>query len=66
MEVNDESGLVLYLIHHSAFITHHFRRPFYTQNELFDSPPTLCYHHADFVPDAKTRYQTLPPKSFFR
>jgi hypothetical protein len=35
---------------------HHFRRPFYTQNELFDSPPTLCYHHADSLPDAKTRY----------
>ena len=42
-----KAGVVLFSIHHSAFITHHFRLAFYTQNELFDSPPTLCYHHAD-------------------
>jgi hypothetical protein len=36
-----------YLIHQPAFIIHHFRRSFYTQSVLFDSPPTLCYHHAD-------------------
>lgn len=52
--VNDESGVVLYLIHHSAFTIHHFRSAFYTQKVLFDTPQTLCYHHAD--PKNKTRH----------
>jgi len=62
MEVNDKSGLVLYLIHHSAFITHHFRRLFYTQRVLFDSPPTLCYHHADPEPDIKNSFTNSSPE----
>ena len=49
----------LWIIHHSSFITHHFRRPFYTQSELFDSPPTLCYHRGRPKPDTQNRFQTL-------
>jgi len=32
------------IAYHSSLIT---PEAFYTQNELFDSPPALCYHRAD-------------------
>jgi glucokinase len=52
------------LIHRASFRLHHFfRRAFYTQKGLFDSPLPLCYHFRRFLPERFfARYSRLEIK----